>query len=206
MDIQMPELDGFGATAEIRQLEKGTGAHIPIIALTAHAMAGDEERCLEGGMDAYIPKPFRPEELFVTVEQIAGGIKPAQLNSKDVEEEVLRVVFDREAALAQFGEDPEFLTEIVGIFLEEVAGLITEGGVAVESGNVEVLAKIAHRLKGALGQMTAVEGQQAALAVELAAKANQESRLHEGWSELVSAVDRLRPALAELVPDGQPGG
>ncbi|MEA2001450.1 MAG: PAS domain S-box protein [Actinomycetota bacterium] len=202
MDIQMPELDGFGATAEIRSLEAASGAaaRVPIIALTAHAMAGDEVRCLEGGMDAYISKPFRPEELFVTVEQVAGGFEPNQSLTLEEGNESMYPIFDREAALAQFGDDPAFLAEIVGIFLEEVAELVVEGTAAVTSSNIDVLAKIAHRMKGALGQMTAEEAQHAALTVELAAKAGEEAGLSDLWMEVVSAVDRLRPALAEFVP------
>jgi PAS domain S-box-containing protein len=73
MDIQMPEMDGFEATLAIREKEKSTSAHIPIIAMTAHALKGDEERCLSAGMDAYISKPIRTNELFATIERLLGN-------------------------------------------------------------------------------------------------------------------------------------
>ncbi|MBS0210181.1 MAG: response regulator [Planctomycetes bacterium] len=69
MDVQMPELDGFEATAALRQREQATGQHVPVIAMTAHAMKGDRERCLEAGMDAYVSKPIRPQELFDVIEE-----------------------------------------------------------------------------------------------------------------------------------------
>jgi PAS domain S-box-containing protein len=70
MDIQMPVMGGFEATAAVREMEKGTGRHIPIIALTAHAVTGDRERCLAAGMDGYVAKPIRPEELFEQIEAL----------------------------------------------------------------------------------------------------------------------------------------
>jgi two-component system sensor histidine kinase/response regulator len=66
--VQMPEMDGFETTAAIRHKEASTGAHIPIIAMTAHALKGDQERCLDAGMDAYLSKPIRTAELFETIE------------------------------------------------------------------------------------------------------------------------------------------
>ncbi|PYU30389.1 MAG: diguanylate cyclase [Acidobacteria bacterium] len=77
MDVQMPEMDGFEATVAIRERERSTGKHIPIIAMTAHALKGDEERCLSAGMDAYITKPIRTHELFATIERLLGNSKEA---------------------------------------------------------------------------------------------------------------------------------
>ena len=74
MDVQMPEMDGFEATKLIREKEKASGTHMPIIALTAHAMQGDEERCLACGMDGYVTKPIKLEELFSVIEKVIPGI------------------------------------------------------------------------------------------------------------------------------------
>jgi CheY-like chemotaxis protein len=72
MDVQMPVMDGFEATAAIRARERESGAHIPIVALTAHAMTGDQQRCVQAGMDAYLTKPLDPSRLIEVSEEIAG--------------------------------------------------------------------------------------------------------------------------------------
>jgi CheY-like chemotaxis protein len=77
MDVQMPVMGGFEATAAVREMEKGTGKHIPIVALTAHAVKGDRERCLAAGMDGYIGKPIHPEELFQQIEALIPSVPPA---------------------------------------------------------------------------------------------------------------------------------
>jgi len=82
MDLQMPEMDGFEATAAIRVKENGCGNHIPIVALTAHAMKGDREKCIAGGMDGYLTKPIRPQELDELLESYVARKRGA---SKDAE-------------------------------------------------------------------------------------------------------------------------
>jgi CheY-like chemotaxis protein len=74
MDIQMPGTDGFEATAAIREIEKLTGGHIPIVAMTAHALVGDQERCLASGMDGYVSKPIRTSQLFAVIEKMLNGV------------------------------------------------------------------------------------------------------------------------------------
>ena len=72
MDVQMPVMDGFEATTAIRQQEQLSGAHVPIVAMTAHAFKGDQERCLAVGMDGYLSKPIRQQELYATIEDVLG--------------------------------------------------------------------------------------------------------------------------------------
>jgi PAS domain S-box-containing protein len=81
MDVQMPVMGGFEATAAIREMEKGTGKHIPIVALTAHAVKGDRERCLAAGMDGYVPKPIHPEELFERIEALIPFVPLARVGT-----------------------------------------------------------------------------------------------------------------------------
>jgi CheY-like chemotaxis protein len=81
MDVQMPELDGLEATVEIRDKEKTTGGHLPIVAMTAHAMQGDKERCLAAGMDGYIAKPINVKELFRVVHALLEPSRAASGNS-----------------------------------------------------------------------------------------------------------------------------
>lgn len=83
MDVQMPEMNGFEAAAEIRHREQSTGGHIPIVAMTAHALNGDEERCLAAGMDAYTPKPIRAAELYSTLEDVVSKHLGAASDSED---------------------------------------------------------------------------------------------------------------------------
>ena len=89
MDIQMPVMDGFEATAAIRAREAGTTAHLPIVALTAHAMKGDLERCLEAGMDAYVSKPIRAAELYELLDRLVGANREGERDRGDDDDEAV---------------------------------------------------------------------------------------------------------------------
>jgi signal transduction histidine kinase/CheY-like chemotaxis protein/HPt (histidine-containing phosphotransfer) domain-containing protein len=139
MDVQMPELDGMEATAAIRALELGGTRRIPIIALTAHAMKGDRERCLAAGMDGYVTKPLRPKDLFAAIAEVVGrtpAAKPPRGQSDEL-------VLDR------FGGDVKFLREMVGLFAETGSRNVVEIRAAVMAGDALSLHHAAHRLKGA---------------------------------------------------------
>ena len=111
MDVQMPEMNGFEATRVIREKE-GERKHTPIIAMTAHAMKGDKERCLEAGMDDYIPKPIEPQKLFQLIEKWSKSpeSRPSlsyQVNSKE-EKSLNGVPINLENVLDRFDGDKEF--------------------------------------------------------------------------------------------------
>ncbi|HUJ28839.1 MAG TPA: response regulator [Myxococcales bacterium] len=136
MDVQMPELNGFEATAAIRAMEKPSGRRIPIIGLTAHAMKGDRERCLEAGMDAYVAKPLRPKELFAAIEGMAA--KPdGQRQAPPVQ-----------AVLDRFDGDVDFLRKMVQGFADSAPTEIERIGAAIAKGDAAGLEKAAHRFRG----------------------------------------------------------
>ena len=109
MDVQMPEMNGFEATAAIRKKEQTTGGHIPIVAMTAHAMKGDEDRCLSAGMDGYVSKPITPDELFLAISKVVrDGAKPQPDHA----------LFDRSAILVRVDGDTKRLVELVDVFLD----------------------------------------------------------------------------------------
>ena len=159
MDVQMPEMDGFEATAAIRERETRSGQRTPIIAMTAHAMKGDRERCLAAGMDGYVSKPIRQQELLSILAQLSTGREPSQpaTTERAIEpssEQSLTsespLTLNWSKALSAVAGDQELLVEVMQAFLQEGAELCPKMRIFVENGNWLGLGKAAHQLQAAL--------------------------------------------------------
>jgi CheY-like chemotaxis protein len=192
MDVQMPELDGFAATAAIRELEAKLGIHTPIIAMTAHAMKGDRERCLAAGMDDYVSKPFRPHELFAAVERVSavGSGVDAHSNSSPA--------FDHDEALRNVGGDDAILAEMVELFATECPKQMAEIAVAYQAGDPVTLSRAAHTLKGSVSLFGAERAMAAAQRLELIGREGKLDEYQEAWAELQKHIDELLKALHAL--------
>ncbi len=156
MDIQMPEMDGIAATRRIRNDEVMTHSHIPIIAMTAHAMKGDRERCLEAGMDGYVSKPINKAELQRVIDA-AVRLHPnngsQQRTSAPEDLPHAEVCLDTGLLLERLGGDEKLLHEVIGIFLDEVPKSIERMRNALVQEDAGAIERIAHNLKGELGYL-----------------------------------------------------
>ncbi len=197
MDVQMPAMDGFEATAIIRDKEKGSRAHIPIIAMTAHAMKGDRERCLEAGMDGYIAKPIRARDLYEIVEVTAARGCGSQIQNKRIAE--VQEIIDRDRLLEQIGGNTEALKEIVDLFAVESAKLMTQIRNAITNEDPSELQRAAHTLKGSIRLFEVERPAAAALRLEIIGRDKNLAEAEQAWLVLVKEMERLLPMLTDLV-------
>ena len=199
MDIQMPEMDGLTATALIRKAEAGTGRHMPVVAMTAHAMTGDRERFLAAGMDDYIAKPFEPAELDRVIDARRERPEPPPAAPR---EQSTERVFDRAAALRGVGGDEQLLAEVAGLFLEECPRVMAAIRAAEAAGDAAEVHRRAHSLKGSVGFFGPGPVMDAARRLESLAGSGDPSGLGEEIGRLSYAVDRLIVCLTGIVqPD-----
>ena len=148
MDVQMPEIDGLTATRKIREREQQTGTHIPIIAMTAHAMKGDQERCLAAGMDGYLTKPVSSAQIAQAIARVPGA--RASTLSPEPQVQKKTAGWNRAIALERVEGDEALLSELVQVFLEDLPvqlDSIQEGAAAAD---FEAIERIAHTLKSEL--------------------------------------------------------
>ncbi len=187
MDVNMPEMSGIEATQEIRTNEASTGQHVPIIAMTANAMAEDRDKCLSAGMDAYVSKPLDMEELYRVLEETVARIRDERTRAPSA--------VDWEGARANLGGSDDLLTEIATVFQTEAPTRLAELDNALESGELEVCGRVGHTLKSSLAIFGAALGVEAAVELENACKADDEPRaksaartLHERIADVLQAI------------------
>jgi CheY-like chemotaxis protein len=183
MDVQMPDVDGFEATARIRAREAANGAHLPIVALTAHAMSGDRDRCLAAGMDAYLSKPLQIEQLRAVIAQCLA-LAPAK-------HAPAAATWNRAQALARVSGDETVLREIVDLFLKDTPSVLTDIQSAAAVRDAERAKRATHRLRGSASFFEAAALTEAARRVETAF----EEKRFDYVDEAVAALAREAAAL-----------
>jgi CheY-like chemotaxis protein len=209
MDVQMPQMDGLEATALIREREALVGGHIPIVALTAHAMKGDRDRCLEAGMDAYVSKPFQADELFATVEQLvsyasAGGLSRPAATGAVPGAAPAGPSIDWDEAVARLGGSPELLGEVAAIFLDCYQDLRNELDAALDGGDCATAGKRAHRLKGDLAAIGATAASDAAKELEVTAKAGDLEAARAAHVRFAAEMAKTEPDIVTLAAGIRP--
>ena len=194
MDVQMPEMDGLEATAAIRRQEQGTERHIPIIAMTAHAMEGDRERCLAAGMDDYVAKPVNPAELYRALSRYTGKI--LELPSvQAVPGEAPPDGLDFDRLKHNCGADPVFEREVLEVFLLTTAETVPQFRAALDCGDGEALQKLAHSLKGSCRALGADALADLCAEMEILGRAGEPAQAEPFVAQAEAAWERLRVEL-----------
>jgi PAS domain S-box-containing protein len=199
MDVQMPQLNGLEATKAIRIDEQQTKTHIPVIAMTAHAIKGDRERCLEAGMDEYVSKPIDSDKLFDAIEELTnnpGNPEMAEGLSPAVYTEMLLKAFDG---------DWDFLKEVVDVFLSDYPKLIENLRQASADRNSEALMRAAHSLKGMLKNFQADPAAGVAFELEKKGKGDDFDGVLETIESLAGQIVELEKTLRGILKQQDDG-
>ncbi len=208
MDLQMPEMGGLEATAAIRERERTTGKHLPIVAMTAHAMKGDRERCLAAGMDGYLAKPIQAKDLFEAIDGVLSqkpleenapgpATAPAPARAPAPRGEVL----DQNALMTRLDGDTRLLAEIVELFLGSAPRLMRELKKALEARDGASVERAAHTLKGAVANFGARAVFEATVRMETLGHEGDLTGALRAWTPLEKEMGRLKKALARLAEE-----
>ena len=218
MDVQMPVMGGCEATEKIREMERETDLHVPVVAMTAHAMKADRERCLEAGMDAYLTKPIQPKEFVRTIERLgadatasvgtgpvdAGPSARSTTRAETTREQTQvgfdpRGIFDPARLLETIDDDVDFLRKFVGQFLEDSQKILGQIRESILCRDSETLTRASHSLKGAVSHFGAQPAFEAARTMEFLGRDGDLEKASGALDELEEAVECLRDMLSEFV-------
>jgi two-component system, sensor histidine kinase and response regulator len=197
MDVQMPEMDGFEVTAAIRQKEFGTQRHTPVVAITAHAMRGDRERCILAGMDGYVAKPIQANKLFDMIERVVPPFPSLPDANKTQTQTGLQL--DTSGVLAMLKDDQKALAELLDLFVEDSERLINEISDSISRADHQALEQAAHQLKGAIGNFGATEAWHLAQQLETMGHNGDTSGADGVFRELATQIGSLREALTSTM-------
>jgi two-component system sensor histidine kinase/response regulator len=205
MDCQMPQMDGYTATREIRRHE-GAGTHVTIIGVTAHALVGDREECLAAGMDDYISKPVIPEDLAAILEKwvmagnVAAEVSPSRLKAPEYSDSARQAAILDLDVLAGLREcqkpgEHDFLTHLIGVFLADLSDRLTALRSALTLGDTVGMREAAHALKGGAGELGARRMQSMCEQLEMTARDGFLGGAEAMLRELEREAHNLREAL-----------
>ena len=194
MDVQMPVMDGFEATTAIRKREGQSGGRIPIIGLTAHAMKGDRERCIEAGMDGYMPKPIQPDELFAAIGELVGAADAAVEKTSTV----AAVGFNRGELLNRLEGDMELLGKMVELFFEDYPRYLAVLEEALEQGDAEAVRRATHGFKGPVATLSLTRALDLVLHLENMGRSGDLESAEAVCQELREEIEQVRPQLLAM--------
>ncbi|WP_227254648.1 PAS domain-containing hybrid sensor histidine kinase/response regulator [Frigoriglobus tundricola] len=196
MDVQMPEMDGFETTKAIRDREAGGRRRTPIVAMTAHAMKGDRERCLAAGVDDYLSKPVQRSELQRVLDWAAGLLAVSVATRTPVPRDAPPAL-DRAAAVEQLGGDEGLFAEVAVIFQSDSRNLLNDIRDAVKAGDATAVQRAAHGLKGAAGYVGGKPAADAAAALEKIGASGDLGAAPRALDVLTTEIERLTAALGD---------
>jgi CheY-like chemotaxis protein len=200
MDVQMPEMDGLEATTLIRARERKTGKHVPIVAMTAHAMQGDRETCLAAGMDGYISKPIRAVKFFETLDAVLNGSGDS---SPEPDSEMPAGPMNWSKAMEVVQGDRGLLKEIVETFLDECPQRLIDLRDSIRDGDHGLLQRAAHTLKGSMRYFGAAKAYDLADELESMGREGTVPETTQTVETLEAELDRLMPVLTTFVTTGR---
>ncbi len=217
MDCQMPEMDGFAATKEVREYEdKMESEKTPIIAFTANAMLGDKEKCLAVGMDDYLSKPVTHGAMEKVLSRWLSHKVVDESNNQDlkqVEQHVVQesgsepqalVVWDRSDALARMGGREKSLALLINLFMDDIPQHIENLQRSIDDNQPDEASNLAHMIKGVAGNLSGQKVQQLAGALEAAGKHGDADRLHVLWPEFFEQYQQLHDCLQQALDEQKP--